>query len=297
MFLQVHNFFEHLNSRQVQILSIGFIVILGLIDHWTGIELSFSVFYLLPVFIATWYGTRKRDGLATSCLAAIVWLIADLTAGHLYSNVLIPIWNGSVRLIFFMLLSSLLWIIKTKLEHEASLATTDSLTGLANRRAFMERVDLVRHRSKRFSETFTITYIDLDNFKVVNDTQGHAEGDRVLQAVASIIDKNIRKVDLVARLGGDEFAIIFTKLNQAGAQQVLAKIHRNLIETMTEHDWPITISGGSVSFMEPMETSRDMIKLVDNLMYQVKRSGKNNMIYSSWPDQQADNAVVRKISN
>lgn len=295
MFLQVHHYFEKLSSHQVQAINILFILVLGLIDHLTGSELSFSVFYLLPVFIATWYAGNKREGIATSCFAAIVWMIADFTAGHVYSNVFIPIWNGGVRLVFFMVLSRLLWIIKEKLKLEESLADTDSLTGLANRRAFMERLDLIRHRSKRFAEVFTITYLDLDNFKVINDTQGHLEGDRVLQAVALSLSLNIREVDQVARLGGDEFAIIFSSLDQIAAKQVLAKVHRHLMEVMSKKSWPITFSIGSITFTQPMETSREMIRAVDDLMYQVKKTGKNNLAFSSWPESNSVNAVVSKF--
>ena len=176
----------------------------------------------------------------------------------------------------------LISIIKDKLVLEESLADTDVLTGLANRRFFLERVDTERVRSSRYKETFTIAYIDVDNFKHINDTQGHEVGDEVLIHVSQSILDNVRKSDLAARLGGDEFAIIFPMLSFDQSKITLQKMHKYLSYSVAEKNWPISFSIGAVTFTQPMNTSREMIKIVDDLMYKVKKSGKNNVEFSLW---------------
>lgn len=90
-------------------------------------------------------------------------------------------------------------------------ADTDYLTGALNPRGFYERVQQEIGRSARTHKPFAVAYIDLDNFKVVNDTLGHSVGDELLITVVSILDNHLRKIDVVARLGGDEFAILFLR--------------------------------------------------------------------------------------
>ena len=181
------------------------------------------------------------------------------------------------------LFTILISIIKDKLRLEESLADTDVLTGLANRRFFMERVDIERYRSSRYKEVFTIAYIDLDNFKHINDAQGHEVGDEVLMHVSQSLLTNIRNVDLAARLGGDEFAIIFPLMDIDEAKVALQNMRSHLTQSVNEKNWPISLSIGAVTFTQPMNTSREMIKLVDDLMYQVKRTGKDNVAFKTWP--------------
>jgi len=282
MFAELHNYLIEMKAKNVFAFSVVIIFLLGVVDHQIGPEISFSVFYIMPIFVATWYGS-KSFGQISSLIAAIVWLFADLTAGHIYTNDFIPVWNVGVRLAFFLVLTTLLWIIKQKLEIEESLADTDALTDLANRRFFMERLDLELSRANRYKHVFTMAYIDLDNFKLINDLQGHDVGDEVLKTVAFQLRNNVRKTDLVSRLGGDEFAVIFPNLTKQSAEELLQNLQKQLLMVMQEHDWPITFSIGAISFVHTMQTSGDMIKAVDDLMYQVKRTGKNNLVCQVWP--------------
>jgi len=143
-----------------------------------------------------------------SIASAITWLIADFTSGHIYSHSAIPYWNMSVRLGTFLIITFLLSTLKSALEHEKELARTDSLTGIANRRYFIELANMEINRACRYKHPFTIVHIDLDNLKAVNDRFGHSTGDTVLRLVVNTIQNNIRATDIVARLGGDEFVIL-----------------------------------------------------------------------------------------
>ena len=195
---------------------------------------------------------------------------------------LIPVWNSLVRLAFFLIILQLLIKLKDKLAFEESLADTDPLTGLANRRYFIEQIENENQRVKRHPEPFTIAYIDLDNFKYVNDTLGHDVGDRLLEVVASYLKEHTRALDTSARLGGDEFALLFPALDSQDAVTALQQMQRKLLDIMQEYHWPVTFSIGAITFDEHLNSIRDAIKSVDDLMYQVKKTGKNNIHHKNW---------------
>lgn len=258
-------------------------LLLGVVNSLIGPELSFAVFYIAPIMFATWYG-GKKVGYSIAIISAGIWLYADLTAGSRYSSFLIPVWNMLVRLFFFLIILRLLIIVREKLALEESLAVTDPLTGLSNRRFFQEQLEREYARNQRHPEPFTIVYFDLDNFKYVNDTMGHTVGDIVLQNVAQTLLTVVRSSDFVSRLGGDEFAILFPMLDKSSTSFVLEKLQSKLLETMQRRNWPVTFSIGAVTFSDVMGSSREMIKLVDDLMYEVKKSGKNDIRHVYWPE-------------
>ena len=125
--------------------------------------------------LGTWYG-GKVVGFSIALVSATIWLGADLAAGNNYTNILILVWNTLVRLTFFIIILKLLLIVREKLLLEEALADTDPLTGLANRRFFQEQLDREFDRSSRYPWSLTIAYLDLDNFKYVNDSPGHDIG-------------------------------------------------------------------------------------------------------------------------
>lgn len=241
------------------------------------------MFYIAPIMLATWYG-GKFSGLTIMVISASIWLGVDLATGSGYSTLFVPLWNTLVRLTFFLIILQLLLVLQRKLILEESFADTDALTGLANRRFFQEQLDREYARVLRYPEPFTIAYFDLDNFKYVNDTMGHNAGDELLKAVAETLSASIRRSDYAARLGGDEFAVLFPSLEKESAVPALAALRNDLLLAMQKSGWPVTFSIGVVTFSKMMGTSRDMIKKVDDLMYEVKKSGKNNIRHVVWPE-------------
>ncbi|MCW9013159.1 MAG: GGDEF domain-containing protein [Gammaproteobacteria bacterium] len=283
MFKYINAYFEGMDARSCLLTTLLASLLLGVVDYLVGPDISFSVFYTLPIMLAAWYG-GKQTGLTVAGVSAAVWLAADLAAGSQYSNLLIPVWNTLVRLSFFLIILWLLLIVRDKLALEESLADTDPLTGLANRRFFQEQLEREYARVRRYPEPFTIAYFDLDNFKYVNDNLGHDVGDELLKTVASTLSNSIRATDFAARLGGDEFAVLFPKLEKDSVLAVLETLPAELLAAMGDNKWPVTFSIGAVTFSEVMGSSRDMIKQVDDLMYQVKKSGKNSIRHVVWPE-------------
>jgi len=276
--------FEELGEQKNLFIALVASLFLGTLDYLLGPKLSLSVFYTMPIMYVSWYA-GKNPGFILVIVTTAIWLAADLGASNEYPGIWILAWNTFVRLCFFLIIWKLLTLVHEKLLLEESLADTDPLTGLANRRFFQEQLDREHLRAQRHPEPFTIAYLDLDNFKYVNDSMGHNVGDELLRVVAENLSMNVRASDFAARLGGDEFAVLFPILDAETATSVLEKLQVELLDKMKDKGWPVTFSIGVVTFSQVMGTSRDMIKMVDDLMYDVKKSGKNNIRHIVWPTQ------------
>lgn len=154
-------------------------------------------------------------------------------------------------------------------------ATVDPLTGLANRRHFRERFQSELVRARRYSGTFTLALFDIDDFKMVNDTRGHAEGDRILVLVADAIRAETRQADLGVRWGGEEFAILMPASSKAGgmilAERLRERIEKNL------RGIGVTISGGLASFPVDGQNERELFAFADRTLYRAKAEGKNRI--------------------
>jgi diguanylate cyclase (GGDEF)-like protein len=252
---------------------------IGCVDYLTGYEIAFSLFYLIPIFLVTWFAGRSL-GVAASIMGAIVWLAADLASGHPYSSPAIYYWNTTIRFGFFIIVTLLLSALRKAHDQEMELARRDNLTGAVNGRFFSELVQLEINRSQRYGHPFTLAYIDLDNFKSVNDQFGHSMGDQVLSAIVKHARDHMRRTDVVARLGGDEFAFLLPETDQAAAQVAIEKIQTSLLDEMRRNNWPVTFSIGVLTCTNIPQTSDRLVKLADDLMYSVKNNGKNGIRYS-----------------
>jgi len=260
-------------------LCVVLVFLIGVIDYQTGYELAFSLFYLLPICLATWVSGRDL-GLLVSILGACVWYLADVLSGHVYSSPLIYLWNTGIRLGFFAVLTFVLAALRESLEHERNLSRTDHLTGAANTRAFLEMIQSETDRYERYQHPFTVVYIDLDNFKAVNDRYGHLVGDKVLHAIVADVRKRLRKTDVLGRLGGDEFGLLLPETGQEAAQVVVKKIRDGILSAMQLRKLPVTASLGVVTCQGVPKSAEILIKAADDLMYSIKNHGKDGIGYS-----------------
>lgn len=281
MFKRIHILLEGQSSISLILSSLGLILLLGLVDYSIGTQVSFSVFYVIPIAITSWY-LNRRAGVSVSVCAAAMWLVAEVAGGNHTPMFLISFWNSLVRFLFFLITVFFITTVKKKLKIEEYLADTDFLTGLKNSRAFYEIVEAEVERSRRYKHPLTIAYIDLDNFKHVNDTMGHDAGDVALKIVAGAIRNNVRHSDVIGRLGGDEFSGLFPETGYEAAESLVQNVIHVLREATKKKNLPITFSIGMITFVRPMETVRDMIKAADDLMYDIKKKGKNSIIHKQW---------------
>lgn len=257
------------------------ISLIGWLDWAISVEISTSIFYVAPVAFVAWYAGGVA-GVLTAVLAAAVWLLTDRLWVSPYSHPAILFWNGLVRLALFSIIAVLLARLHGQLRAERRLARCDGLTGVFNARAFSERLQEELHRLRRFGRVFSLAYIDLDNFKLVNDRRGHGEGDAVLLAVAETLRGSVRDVDTVARIGGDEFAVLFVEAEAGPSAAALENVRRALGLAMRQGGWPITFSVGMVTYAAAPELDSEAVALADELMYEVKRGSKNASLHRVW---------------
>jgi diguanylate cyclase (GGDEF)-like protein len=273
------NILERQPKAVLWIIAFVYMIALGVIDFYTGFEISFSFFYLGPVALAAWI-IGRTSGIILSIASAATWLVANLLAGEELSNPLIPLWNAIMRAGFYIIVVLLVSEIRSLLEHERKLARTDFLTGALNRRAFYDSAAAEMLRARRFHRPLSIIYFDLDNFKSVNDQFGHPEGDDLLQIVVSTLNRNTRAVDTTARLGGDEFVVLLPETDQEALRVVADRLQQALLLEMDKHRWPVTFSIGAVTFDQSPSSVEEMIRLADQAMYRVKTAGKNAIAYT-----------------
>jgi diguanylate cyclase (GGDEF)-like protein len=162
--------------------------------------------------------------------------------------------------------------------HLKRLARTDELTGLCNRRTLLEELDWRLAHQRRHRRCGALLYVDLDNFKAVNDCFGHGRGDALLRAFADRLGGAVRLGDLAARIGGDEFAVWLEEIDAAGAARVAERIAAFAPELDREHGAPDRSFGVSVgvaiSDPEADETPTALLARADRAMYAAKARGK-----------------------
>lgn len=167
--------------------------------------------------------------------------------------------------------------ITTINEELYNLSTTDSLTKLYNRRHVEHILEKEIERAKRYNSKLSILVIDLDNFKMINDTYGHYIGDEVLLETARILRETTRKCDYIGRLGGEEFLVILPSTSLENAIVVAERIRMRISETSIENQIKFTCSIGIAEYQG--ESLHDLIIKADKLLYTAKKQGKNRVAY------------------
>jgi diguanylate cyclase (GGDEF)-like protein len=259
-----------------------FISALGVVDYATSAEISFTLLYLLPVAATAWF-FGPRSGVAIAAFTAATWLTADYLSGGFHGNIFIYTWNFASRLTMLLVVGFLLARIRQLLLNERQMSRTDPLTQAVNSRAFREMAEAEISRSERYGYPLTLAYLDLDNFKAINDTLGHSVGDRLLRTVADAIRENSRKADILARIGGDEFVLLLPATDQKAARAAIAKVQHGVMDAMQRNGWPVSLSIGVLTCARIFPTVDEMMKSADLLMYSVKsnsKSGADFMIYA-----------------
>lgn len=274
------------------LVAVVLLAFVAFLDYLTGTQLSFSIFYLVPVSLVAWRSGWVA-GLAWAVGAAATWLMVDLAGGDV-PGLAVEYWNAVVRLGFFAAFAGALARIRGMLDTERLLAGTDHLTGVLNSRAFHDLVELERSRALRYNRPFTLAYMDVDGFKRVNDELGHSAGDDALQLIATTIRDNIRSMDTVARLGGDEFGLLFPETGTGAAEVALRKIQARLAEATAAEHLDLSVSIGAVICVGPPESVDRLIQRADALMYAVKNGGRNGLKTTVLDDQYGIEAILRR---
>jgi diguanylate cyclase (GGDEF)-like protein len=160
------------------------------------------------------------------------------------------------------------------------LAITDSLTGLYNRRHFFELADNELQRARRYRRFLSAIMLDIDHFKQVNDTHGHAVGDHVLKEVADCCRQTMRKEDVLGRYGGDEFAIMLPESNLVATCQVAERLRQRIAQKPIDTEVgpvTVTVSLGVSTLDDECSNPETLLANADQALYVAKRSGRNRV--------------------
>lgn len=236
---------------------------------------------------AYFYLTGLRQGITLSITSLLISVLAYFLSPTLLDQpAQVSLYSYAQSLGAFVL-SAILAFFYERIRHAQAerlenFAYYAPLTGLLNRRGFAPLANSVLQQAMRFQQPFAIMLIDLDDFKRVNDRQGHGVGDQLLKDVATVLGRHTRKADLVARWGGEEFIVLLAQSSQESSKTVAEKICA-AIATHPFSAGPITASLG-VAMHAPDESLETTIKQADDAMYRAKQHGKNRVEIDPLPD-------------
>lgn len=263
-------------TRVAVIATLAALLVMAAADDVLGDRWSLRLFYYLPIAFAAWRLGRV-PGVAAGLIAAFAWSGFAVSDHGLAPTSFAVLWGFASRAVSFAFAAVLVSQMREVFERERTLARHCHLTGALSGRAFRDVLDAaVRRRGDTGS--LGLAYLDLDDFKLVNDSHGHAEGDARLQALALALDATLGPGDHLARTGGDEFVILLTG-HDGHEDAAISRAHAAATRALTEGPMPITCSMGAVIVPAglPMDAG-DLVRRADAAMYEGKRAGKGKLL-------------------
>jgi diguanylate cyclase (GGDEF)-like protein len=255
-------------------------LLLTLVVYWvnavTPPSARLGILYVIPVLLVTW-----TEGLTWG----IVFAVATTGFREATAWVQMPaetplVWRLANAGAYVAVLGVAMAGLQTLRRSQAQMARLiiqDPLTNVLNARAFAERLGQELDRNRRYPRPLALMYMDLDNFKVINDSHGHQTGDAVLRLVADAMRSSVRQADVVGRLGGDEFAVLMPEtdapLADAAAKRLIAGL-RNVFKGTPN----VTASIGVVSCTATDASTDDLLRRADQAMYDAKKAGKDRVV-------------------
>lgn len=258
---------------------VGYVLLTGLV-YWgnsaTPPAARFGILYVIPVLLVTW-----TDGLIWGVVFGIASVALRETVALDQMPVDTPLpWRIANAAAYVAVLAVAIAGLRNLRRSQAQLAQlviSDQLTNVLNARAFADRLSEELDRNRRYPRPLALLYMDLDNFKIINDSHGHQTGDAVLRLVADAMRSSVRHSDIVGRLGGDEFAVLMPEtdapLADAAAKRLVAGL-RNVFKGTPN----VTASIGVVSCTATDASTDDLLRRADQAMYDAKKMGKDRVV-------------------
>jgi diguanylate cyclase (GGDEF)-like protein len=266
-----------LSTAGVTALAFALVLCVALVDTLAGPYVSVVLLYLGPVAFGTWFLSLRAAAVLSVTSALLSYAADHRTLDAAGVSIPVRLWNVLAELGTYLALALLLAALRNRLQGEQALARTDALTHAPNRRAFFEMAVLEIERVRRHGRPLTFAYVDCDDFKSVNDTLGHAQGDALLIVVARTLRTATRAVDGVARLGGDEFGLLLPETDGPTAEALLERIRSALLTATARNGWQIGFSIGAVTYHQPPRSVDEIMARADALMYEAKRTAKGQV--------------------
>ena len=282
---------------------LGALLLLGFVTvadgHSTVAVVGAQVPIAWTLLRASWeshHALRKEGAIATARVVAaplamlgmvfVVRAIAGVIAPEVAARPLHEpnAFNGVVVLAFMLVglmvnLVLALMVVGRLVTRLQQLSERDALTGLLNRRALAPLLQREVGRLRRYGETYSLLMIDVDHFKSINDSHGHAAGDNALVKLADLLREAAREVDHIARLGGEEFCILLPHSDLDGAMHLAGRVHAAVRGAdWREFDRSVTISVGVAVAQTPDETPQAVLARADHALYQAKNAGRDQVV-------------------
>ena len=257
----------------------GFVALIGAVyalNLKTPPELHLGVLYVIPVLLASWHDGMAWGivfGVATSVLRFLVGIDQLPPTTTLTFRTLN---EASYLAVVAVAIAGLSQLRQTQAQLERA-ATNDPLTNVHNARAFSEELGQELGRNRRYGRPLALIYLDLDDFKRVNDAHGHVTGDAVLRLVADAMRSEVRAADIVGRLGGDEFGVLMPETDAAVAHAAALRLASG-IRTVFRGTPSVTASIGVVAVTGTEAGTDELIRKADAAMYEAKRAGKDRVV-------------------
>jgi diguanylate cyclase (GGDEF)-like protein len=255
------------------------LIALMLVQQLLGPYVSLDLLYALPIALAAW---NRGRGVTSFIVYEAVGVRTGALVLHRGSagealwvgREAVVIVNYFSALVIFVLVAWGVRALRASMDRERLQARQDALTGLLNRRAFLERAELERARLARSGSVLALAFLDLDGFKAINDTMGHEAGDAVLQRVARTLASGTRATDAVGRMGGDEFAILLPDTTARDAHELLLKLER-AVSAAAEGSPTVGVSWGLAVIDSPGIGVLAMLDSADRAMYSRKNARRD----------------------
>ena len=274
------NFTQGWPTHLVVGLGLAATAVVGVADYGVarlfGYDFVATGFYLVPIgFVAFVGGTRS--GMVIALAAALTEAIATYAALVDVTNIwAVPI-SIALELVVFVAAAYAQGAIRRFVERERHLSRHDAVSGVVNSLGFREAAGWEVARARRWPQVVSLIYLDVDDFKAVNDQHGHARGDEVLRIIGEAMKESLRESDVVARVGGDEFAALMPGTDEEGCRAATARVHHAITRDLAKAGFAVTASVGAATFPWAPETVDELIGAGDAAMYTVKRGSKNGV--------------------
>jgi diguanylate cyclase (GGDEF)-like protein len=231
-----------------------------------------------PVLLTELHRGRRLDNAVVGCFMSVPLIVQGELIGVLNLSHAKPktFDKDHLRLLSLMAGQAAATIQRLLLYEEMRrLAITDDLTNIYNRRHFLERLQNEIDRARRYEVPFSVLFLDIDNFKELNDSFGHQVGDRILAELGSILKYWARSSDIVARYGGEEFTVLLPMTDKPRALIAAERLRRNIQRHVFYRRKKLTVSVGVAGFPEDGDTVEQLLGRVDEALYMAKKTGRN----------------------
>jgi diguanylate cyclase (GGDEF)-like protein len=233
-------------------------------------------FLFIPVVGVGWFARSRVYGYVIAVVAAGSSILVAMAA-ETQASVTAAVASGIARLILYLVVLAVLGMMRRERAGDQRAAATDQLTATANARAFRATLQAEVARAQRHGSRLSLAYLDIDDFKTINDRLGHAEGDKVLREVSHMLRAAVRSTDVVGRLGGDEFAVLLPETGDAAARHVMDRVLGEIGRLRTSDGGRLSCSVGLVTYTTPPESAQELLEAADRLMYKAKNAGKDRL--------------------